>query len=237
MLSYWKYRILGAFERFLSDERCFNNFFATATVSIDTDQRGSTIQADQCHGGVIRGNEPDGSLLCSRIPPATPLQIQKNVPKTAIDEPWVEIFNDVEYEQHATVKSEKSENTSDSQLPDMIDLVSDDEEAVKHAGNEQIQDGEHIAGGSGPMRQKRKHKSMKTNENAKKRKTIDAADADKRIKCEFCEFSTDVRSEIVIHNRTHIDERPHECEACGNRFKRKDHLKNHMNTHQGMLEV
>ncbi|XP_077497666.1 uncharacterized protein LOC144108268 [Amblyomma americanum] len=63
--------------------------------------------------------------------------------------------------------------------------------------------------------------------------TDDVCMGEMRHKCNYCGKSFITRSELVVHFRSHPDERPHQCCFCSNRFKQKVHLLTHLRTHTG----
>ncbi|NXG75577.1 ZBT8A protein, partial [Baryphthengus martii] len=51
-----------------------------------------------------------------------------------------------------------------------------------------------------------------------------------RFKCPFCTHMVKRRADLKRHLRCHTGERPYPCEACGKRFTRLEHLRNHFQT-------
>ncbi|NWR36403.1 ZBT8A protein, partial [Tachuris rubrigastra] len=51
-----------------------------------------------------------------------------------------------------------------------------------------------------------------------------------RFKCPFCTHTVKRRADLKRHLRCHTGERPYPCDACGKRFTRLEHLRNHFQT-------
>ena len=73
-------------------------------------------------------------------------------------------------------------------------------------------------------KKRKKHKSKSRNKQN---------DIDKKWKCLYCDYATDIKSNLTKHIRIHTGDEPFKCNECGKGFKQGSHLTYHLRIHSG----
>ena len=61
-------------------------------------------------------------------------------------------------------------------------------------------------------------------------------DGKKTFKCPTCDKAFSVMKDMKRHSFIHTNIRPHECNACDLKFKRRVHLKTHLKTIHSLVK-
>lgn len=107
-----------------------------------------------------------------------------------------------------------------------ISLISDDEEAESY----QVNKAKNVVAESVPMNQRQKRKCDMAEVSEKRNEKQKFAETTKRHKCGFCEYSSQRKSTVENHIRTHTGKQAYQYEYCAKQFTKKTNLNDHLKT-------
>lgn len=181
------------------------------TQQNSTESVSAEIDLHQNSKVIVPGNEDDSR---QQIEPIGSLLI--NCHETSSGRKVV-VAGDCEQAKQV-VDDERAKEQSAAKAIDVetVDLISSEEEGEEEVVNYTTKGVGKAVDQLQPKTQPRNWTINNTNvsvHSKKNHKLVSAVEAKKRHECEFCEYSTEHKTSITLHIRTHTNERPYRCKV------------------------